>query len=70
MTVADALRQASRADDLKTLLEGLPKEVASAVEAALPAGEETLTRAQVRAAAQSGAESALSKLLAGSTVTV
>lgn len=64
MTVADALRQASSADDLKRLLLDLPEQVAAAAEAALPAGHEMLTREQVRAAAESGAASALRKLLA------
>lgn len=68
MTVADALRQASRADDVQQLLERLPEEVAEAAEAALPAGEERLTRAQVRLAAQQGTEAALSRLLAADTV--
>ncbi|HEX6248876.1 MAG TPA: hypothetical protein VFZ64_13480 [Nocardioidaceae bacterium] len=63
MTVADALRQASRADDVQRLLERLPAEVAKAAEESLPAGEERLTRAQVRLAAQRGAEAALKRLL-------
>lgn len=70
MTVAAALRQASRADDLKRLLERLPKEVARATEAFFPEDKDTLTRAEVRAAAQKGAESALLAVIADTEVEV
>lgn len=63
-TVADALRQASQADDIRRLLADLPETLSKAVEAALPEGE-SLTRAQVKEAARSGAEHAVQKVLGG-----
>ena len=63
MTVADALRQASHAADLKRLLTKMPSQVAKAIDDALPEGDEPLTRAQVRAASRAGAELALKDLL-------
>ncbi|HSE70430.1 MAG TPA: hypothetical protein VLA97_06705 [Nocardioidaceae bacterium] len=65
MTVADALRQASRADDIRRALKELPEAVSRAVEGALPPGKDALTRADVQAAARTGAEQALRKVLAG-----
>ena len=70
LTVAAALRQASRAAELKRLLEQLPKEVARATEAAFPADKETLTRSEVRAAAQKGAEAALLQIISDEEVEV
>lgn len=69
-TVARALRQASRAADLKRMLEKLPREVAKATEAAFPDGQETLTRSEVKAAAQKGAEAALLQIIANEEVEV
>lgn len=63
MTVAAALRQASRADDVQSILKTLPEAIAKAVEAALPSERESLTRAEVRDAARSGAEAALKRLV-------
>lgn len=63
MTVAAALRQASSADDMRSILKGLPDAMAQAVEDALPSERESLTRAEVREAARSGAEAALKRLV-------
>ena len=70
LTVAKALRQASRADDLEATLKTLPAQIAKATEAALPDGKETLTRAEVRAAAQKGAEAALLQVIADEDTSV
>lgn len=64
MTVADALRQASRADDLRRALDDLPEAVSKAVERALP-DRDLLSRSDVQAAARSGAEKAVKAVLAG-----
>lgn len=68
MTVADALRQASMADDVRRMLDDLPNSLAKAVDDALPADQDTLTRAEVRKAARAGAELAVKSVLAGAAL--
>lgn len=63
MTVARALRQGSKADDVLALLKDLPDEVASAVGEEIPDGDGTMSKAQIKAAAKAGAQMAVSRVL-------